>query len=102
MKICQGGGFLCLSRFSNVLLVQNAIFMSVCLNTLVIYNVSLPTYVKVAHLCLEVCVDCCRVIFLGCCLCGMIRYESVCRMLCVILSSFSYYCSWRLYKFILM
>ena len=85
-----------------MLLVQNAIFMSVCLNTLVIYNVSLPTYVKVANLCLEVCVDCCRVILLGCCLCGVIRNELLCSMLCMILSSFLYSCSWRLHEFSLL
>jgi len=79
-----------------VLLVQNAILRSVCLNTLVIYNVFLPTCVKVAHLCLEVCVDCCRVILSGSYLCGVIGNELLCRMLCMILSS------WRLCEFCLL
>jgi len=60
-------GFLCLSRISKVLLVRKAIFKSVCLNVLVMYSVSFPMHVKVAHLCLEVCVECCRVVLLGCC-----------------------------------
>ena len=45
------GGFLCVSRLSKVLLVRNAIFKPVCLKVLVLYGISLPTYVKVAHLC---------------------------------------------------
>jgi len=97
----SGHGFLCLSRFSKVLLVRNVIFRSVCLNEMVIY-VSLLMYVKVAHLCLEVCVDCCHVILLRCCLYGKIGNELLCRMLCMILSSFSYSSSWRLYKFSLL
>jgi hypothetical protein len=37
-----------------VLFVQYAVLMSECLNILVIYVVSLPTYVNVAHLRLSV------------------------------------------------
>jgi hypothetical protein len=43
-------------------LVQKAIFRSVCLKALVIYSVSLPMYVKVAHLrwrFVSVVVSCC-------------------------------------------
>ena len=43
-----------------MLLVRNAIFMSVFLNRLVMYVVSLPTEVNVAHFCVRGCV---RVIF---------------------------------------
>jgi len=39
-----------------VLLVRNAIFMLVLLNRLVMKVVSLPMYVKVAHLCVGTCV----------------------------------------------
>ena len=85
-----------------MLLIRNAIFMSVCLNARVIHNVSLPAYVKLANLCLEVCVDCCLFIFLGCCLCGVTVNELFCTMLCMILSSFSYSCFWRLYEFSLL
>ena len=51
------GGVFSLSRLSKVLLVWKAIFRYVCLNALVMYSVSLPVYVKVAHLRL-VCVSC--------------------------------------------
>jgi hypothetical protein len=37
-----------------VLLVRYAILRSECLNMLVMYVVSFPTYVNVAHLCLGV------------------------------------------------
>jgi hypothetical protein len=62
-----------------VLLVRNAIFKSVCLNVLVMSSVSLPTYVGVAHLCLEVCVECYRAVLLGCCFCGVMGNE-LCKM----------------------
>ena len=39
-----------------MLLVQNAIFMLVFLNRLVMKVVSLPMYMKVAHLCVWTCV----------------------------------------------
>jgi hypothetical protein len=39
-------GFLCLSKCSVVFLVRNAVFRSMCLNALVIYNFSLPIYIK--------------------------------------------------------
>ena len=39
-----------------MLLVQNAIFMLVCLNKLVMNVVSFPMYVNVAHFCVGVCV----------------------------------------------
>jgi hypothetical protein len=44
----------CISRFWMVLLVLSAIFRSVFLNRLVIYVVSLPTYVNDAHVCVWV------------------------------------------------
>ena len=47
---------LCISRFFIVLLVRNAIFMLSFLNRLVMKVVSLPMYVKVAHLCVGMCV----------------------------------------------
>ena len=60
----SGGGVLCLSRWSKVLLVRKALFRSVCLNALVMCKVSLPLYVKVAHLLLG-CVRCsCVVLWL--------------------------------------
>jgi len=37
-----------------VLLVPKVIFRSVCLNALVMYSVSLPMYVNVAHLRLKI------------------------------------------------
>jgi hypothetical protein len=74
------GGFLCSSRLSKVLLVWNAIFKSVCLNMLLMYSVSLPTYVKVAHLCLEFSVECCLVVLLGCCFCGVMGNELLCKI----------------------
>ena len=90
------GGFLCLSRLSKLLFVRNAIFKSVCLNMLVMYSVSLPTCVKVAHLCLEVNVECCLVVFWGCCFCGVMGNEFLCKMFWMTLSSCLYSCSWRL------
>jgi hypothetical protein len=84
-KNLSGGGILCLSKFSRVLLVRNAIFRFVCLNSLVIYSVYLPTYVKVTHLYLEVCVA-----LLECCFCGVMGNELLCRMFWMILSSFWY------------
>ena len=42
-------GFLCVSTFPVVFLVQRAILRSVRLKMLVMYEVSLPIYVKLAH-----------------------------------------------------
>ena len=42
-------GFLCVSRFPMVFSVRRAILSSVRLKMLVMYEVSLPTYVKLAH-----------------------------------------------------
>ena len=51
------------------------------------------TYVKVAHLCLEVCVECCLVVLLGCCFCGVMGNELLCKMFWMTLSSCLYSCS---------
>jgi len=45
----SGVGLLWVSRFSIVLLVRRAILRSVCLKMLMMYEVSLPIYVKLAH-----------------------------------------------------
>ena len=52
--------FLCVSRFPLVFLVRRAILRSVPLKMLVMYEVSLPTYVKLAHFW-----GGCRVLWLG-------------------------------------
>jgi hypothetical protein len=56
-----------------VLLVRRAIFRSVCLKTLVMYEVSLPVYMKVTHFCLGLvsivvvlyCWGCVSVVWMG-------------------------------------
>ena len=48
-----------------MLLVRNAIFMLAFLNRLVMKVVSLPTYVKVAHLCVGTCVCVAAICFPG-------------------------------------
>jgi len=63
-----------------VLLVRNVIFRSVCVNALVMYKVSLPMLVKVTHLVLEFCVNCCPAVLLGSCFCGVIGNELLCGM----------------------
>ena len=47
-----------------VLLIRNAIFMLAFLNRLVMKVVSLPMYVKVAHLCVGTCVCVAAICFL--------------------------------------
>jgi hypothetical protein len=61
----------CTSRFWIVLLVLSAIFMSVFLNRLVIYVVSLPMYVKVAHFYVWVLVCPFEGVVGGLCVCGL-------------------------------
>ena len=96
------GGVFSLSSLSKVLLVRKAIFRSVCLSALVMYSVSLPMYVKVAHLHL-VCVSCSCVVLWGWwCLYVGIGNELLCNMLCMTLSSLSNSCLWRLYEFSLL
>ena len=45
----SGVGFLWVSRFPIVFLVRRELLRSVCLKMLVMYEVSLPIYVKLAH-----------------------------------------------------
>ena len=49
MSVCLSSEFLCVSSFPIVFFVRKAILRSVCLKTFVMYEVSLPTYVKLAH-----------------------------------------------------
>ena len=72
------------------------VFLSECLNMLVIYVVSLPIYVNVAHLCLSVGEFCFRF-----CLglegfCGWIGKELLYRILWIMFSSWWYssLCNW--------
>jgi len=77
------------SRFPLVFFVRNAILGSVCLKMFVIYEVSLPTYVKLAHF---------GGIFgsiswagLGVWgVWGLMTKELFCRMLCMMFSSYWY------------
>jgi len=80
------GRSLCVSRFANVCVVRNAILRSVLLKMFVMYEVSLPVFVKLAHLCV-VCVVA-RLFGLGVVgLCGLIGKVLLCRMLCITFSS---------------
>ena len=88
------------NEYEGCLFVQYAIFMSVCLNSFVMYVVSLPEYVNVARVCfvrgfvglLGSWVGKGGCIWWG----GGIGKELLCRMLWIMFSSFWYsaVCSW--------
>ena len=75
---------LCVSRLANVYVVQNAILRSVHLKIFVMYEVSLPIYVKLAHFCVVWVVVCLFV--LGICAVLLERSYCVgCYVLCLVL-----------------
>ena len=69
--------------------VRNAILSSVRLKMFVIYEVSLPMYVKLAHFCVGRGVTCFLVLRVGG-LCGCIGKELLCNMLWMMFSSCRY------------
>ena len=77
---------LCVSRLANVCVVRNVILRSVLLKKFVMYEVSLPIYVKLAHFCVVWVVICLPGLGVGS-LCGFIGEELLCRMLCIMFSS---------------
>jgi hypothetical protein len=77
------------SRLLKVLVVRNAILSSVRRKMLVIYEVSLPRYVKVAHFCFERGSTCFLGLWVGV-LCVFIGKEVLCRMLWMMYSSCRY------------
>ena len=72
-----------------MLVVQNAILSSVCLKMFVIYEVYLPTYVKLAHFCVGLGASCFLVLWVGG-LCGFIGKELLCKLLWMMFSSCRY------------
>jgi len=77
---------LCVSRLANVYVVWNVILRSIRLKMFVIYKVSLPIYVKLAHFFAVWVVICLSGLGVGG-LCSFIGKELLCRMLCIMFSS---------------
>ena len=77
---------LCVSRLANVYVVRNVILRSILLKMFVMYEVSLPMFVKQAHFCVVWVVICLSGLGVGVCAILLERGYCVgCSVLCLVL-----------------